>query len=92
MEELSFFEKLVVLYENILDHPLFILLFFVPIILLFLQKKHGKKVFIIAFFLVIFVCRKLILIKNMKLAPIALHSLCSLRLVAYAHYFEIYIK
>ena len=55
MEELSFFEKLVVLYENILDHPLFVLLFFVPIILFFLQKKHGKKVYIFVYFLVIFV-------------------------------------
>ena len=54
MEELTFFEKLVVLYENILDHPLFVLLFFVPIILFFLQKKHGKKVFIVVYFLVIF--------------------------------------
>ena len=54
MEELTFLEKLTVLYENIIDHPLFILLFFVPIILLFLQKKHGKKIFIIAYFLVIF--------------------------------------
>ena len=54
MEELSFFEKLVVLYENILDHPLFVLIFFVPIILFFLQKRHGKKVFIFVYFLVIF--------------------------------------
>ena len=54
MEELTFFEKLVVLYENILDHPLFVLLFFVPIILFFLQKKHGKKVFVAVYFLVIF--------------------------------------
>ena len=53
MEELSFFEKLVVLYENIIDHPLFVLLFFVPIILFLLQKKHGKKVFIIVYFIVI---------------------------------------
>lgn len=55
MEELSFFEKLGVLYENILDHPLFVLIFFVPIILFFLQKRHGKKVFIFVYFLVIFV-------------------------------------
>ena len=55
MEELSFFEKLVVLYENFLSHPLFVLLFLVPIVLLFLQKKHGKKIFVIAYFLVIFV-------------------------------------
>ena len=54
MEELTFLEKIVILYENVIDHPLFVLLFFVPIILIFLQKKHGKKVFIIVYFLVIF--------------------------------------
>ena len=43
MEELTFLEKIVILYENVIDHPLFVLLFFVPIILIFLQKKHGKK-------------------------------------------------
>ena len=55
MEELSFLEKLTVLYDNILDHPLFVLLFFVPIVLLFLQKRHGKKIYIVAYFLVIFI-------------------------------------
>ena len=55
MEELSFYEKVIVLYENILDHPLFILLIFVPIIMFFLHRKHGKKVFVIVYFLVIFI-------------------------------------
>ena len=53
MKELTFTEKLLVLYENLLDHPFFIILFFVPIILFFLQKKHGKKIFIIAYILVV---------------------------------------
>ena len=55
LEELSFFEKLLVLWDNILDHPLFIILFFIPILLFFLQKKHGKNVFIISYFLAIFI-------------------------------------
>lgn len=54
MEKLTFLEKLIVLYENILDHPLFVLIFFIPIILFFLQKKHGKKVYVVVYFLVIF--------------------------------------
>lgn len=54
MEELSFFDKLLVLWDNVLDHPLFIVIFFIPVLLFFLQKRHGKKVFIISYFLVIF--------------------------------------
>ena len=54
MKELSFYEKLVVLFDNIMDHPLFILIFLLPIIMFFLHKKHGKKVFIIVYFLIIF--------------------------------------
>ncbi len=53
MEELSFFDKLKVLFDNILDHPLFTLLFLVPVVLFFLQKKHGKKVYVIVYFLTI---------------------------------------
>lgn len=55
MEELTLFDKLLILWDNILDHPLFIVLFFIPILLFFLQKKHGKKVFIISYFLIIFI-------------------------------------
>lgn len=55
LEELSFFDKLHVLWDNILDHPLFVVIFFIPILLFFLQKRHGKKVFIISYFLAIFI-------------------------------------
>ncbi len=51
MKELSLFDKFGILFSNILEHPLFIVLLFVPIILFFLQKKHGKKVFIIVYFI-----------------------------------------
>ena len=53
MEELSFLDKIKILFDNILAHPLFTLLIFVPIIIYFLQKKHGKKVYIILYLLVI---------------------------------------
>ena len=53
MKELSIFEKFIVLYDNILEHPLFIVILFIPIILFFLQKKHGKKVYIFSYFLII---------------------------------------
>ena len=54
MEELSFLDKLKILVDNVLDHPLFTLLLFVPIVVFFLHRKHGKKVFVIIYFLVIF--------------------------------------
>ena len=54
MEELTLIDKFKILFESILNHPLFIILFFVPIILFFLQKKHGKKVYIIVYFISIF--------------------------------------
>ncbi len=54
MEELSFLDKIKILFDNILAHPLFTLLFFVPLIIYFLQKKHGKRVFIIVYFIIIF--------------------------------------
>lgn len=53
MKELSLFDKFGILFSNILEHPLFIVLLFVPIILFFLQKKHGKKVFITMYFIAI---------------------------------------
>ena len=53
MKELSLFDKFKILFDNILDHPLFIVLLFVPIVIFFLQKKHGKKVYVIVYFLVI---------------------------------------
>ena len=54
MQELSFLDKIKILFDNILAHPLFTLLFFVPLVIYFLQKKHGRKVFIIVYFLIIF--------------------------------------
>ena len=54
MEELSLLDKFGVLFESIFQHPLFIIIFFLPIILFFLQKKHGKKVYIIVYFISIF--------------------------------------
>lgn len=51
MKELSLFDKFGILFDNILDHPLFVVLFFVPIVLFFLRKKHGNKVYIIMYFI-----------------------------------------
>ena len=53
MEELSLLEKFGVLFDNIFQHPLFIILLLVPVIIFLLQKKHGKKVFIFVYLLVI---------------------------------------
>ena len=54
MEELSFLDKIKILFDNILAHPLFMLVIFVPVIIYFLQKKHGKKTYIILYFVIIF--------------------------------------
>lgn len=51
MEEMSLIDKFGVLFDNILNHPLFIIFFFIPIILFFLRKKHGKKVYVIVYFI-----------------------------------------
>ena len=53
MEELSLLEKFGVLFDNILQHPLFIILLLVPAIIFLLQKKHGKKAFVFVYLLVI---------------------------------------
>ena len=53
MEELSLLEKFGVLFDNIFQHPLFIILLLVPVIIFLLQKKHGKKAFIFVYLLVI---------------------------------------
>ena len=53
MEELSLLEKFGVLFDNIFEHPLFIILLLVPVIMFLLQKKHGKKAFIFVYLLVI---------------------------------------
>ena len=53
MEELSLLEKFSVLFDNVFEHPLFIILLLVPAIMFLLQKKHGKKGFIFVYLLVI---------------------------------------
>lgn len=53
MEELSLLEKFGVLFDNIFEHPLFIVLLLVPALIFSLQKKHGKKVFVLVYLLVI---------------------------------------
>ena len=53
MEELSLLDKFKVLFDNILQHPLFIVLLLVPAIIFLLQKKHGTKAFVLVYLLVI---------------------------------------
>lgn len=53
MEELSLLEKFGVLFDNIFQHPLFIVILLVPAIIFLLQKKHGKKAFVFVYLLVI---------------------------------------
>lgn len=53
MEELSLLDKFKVLWDNILQHPLFIVLLLVPAIIFLLQKKHGIKAFVLVYLLVI---------------------------------------
>lgn len=53
LEQLSFFEKLQVLFSNILAHPLFLIILLMPVVLLLLKGKHGKKIFIAVYLLVI---------------------------------------
>lgn len=53
MKQLSFFEKLQVLFSNITNHPFFLILLLIPLIILFLRKKHGKKIFVFVYLAVI---------------------------------------
>ena len=53
MEELSLGEKFKILFDNIFEHPLFIVILLVPAIMFLLQKKHGKKAFVFVYLLVI---------------------------------------
>ena len=53
MEQLSLLDKFKVLFDNILQHPLFIIILLVPAIIFLLQKKHGKKAFVFVYLLVI---------------------------------------
>ncbi len=52
MQQLTFFEKLAILWENILAHPIFILLLLSPVFIFALNKKIHKK-YIIAIYIVI---------------------------------------
>lgn len=49
MEQLTLLEKLQVLGSNILQHPLFLVLLLIPIIIFRSNKKNGKKIFIIIY-------------------------------------------
>lgn len=53
LEELSLLEKFKILFDNIIQHPLFIILLLVPGIIFLLQKKHGKKAFVFVYLLVL---------------------------------------
>ncbi len=53
MEQLSLIDKFKVLFDNIFEHPLFIIILLVPAIIFLLQKKHGKKAFVFVYLLVI---------------------------------------
>ena len=53
MEQLTLTEKFKVLFDNIFQHPLFIVILLVPSIMFLLQKKHGKKAFVLVYLLVI---------------------------------------
>lgn len=53
MEQLSLLDKFKVLFDNIFQHPLFIVILLVPAIIFLLQKKHGKKAFVFVYLLVI---------------------------------------
>lgn len=55
MEELSLLEKFQILFDNIFEHPLFIVILLVPVIMFLLHKKHGKKAFVLVYLLVIIV-------------------------------------
>lgn len=51
MEEMSLIQKFGVLFDNFVKHPLFFVIFIIPIIMFFLSKKHGKKIYIIIYFI-----------------------------------------
>ena len=54
MQQLTFLEKLAILWENILAHPIFILLLLSPVLIFALNKKIHKK-YIIAIYIAIIV-------------------------------------
>ncbi len=55
MEKLSFFEKLGILGQNILAHPIFICLLLLPVLLIFFNKKITKKAIVLVYIAVILV-------------------------------------
>lgn len=55
MEQLSFFEKLGVLFQNILAHPLFVCILLIPVFLIFFNKKITKKTVVLIYIAVLLV-------------------------------------
>lgn len=49
MEQLSFTEKLGILFENILAHPFFICILLLPVLIIFLNKKITKKAIVLIY-------------------------------------------
>ncbi len=49
MEQLSFLEKLEVLYQNILAHPFFICILLLPVFLIIFSKKITKKAIVLVY-------------------------------------------
>ena len=55
MEQLSFFEKLGVLFNNMLAHPFFICILLLPAVLIFLNKKVKKKAVVLIYIVMLVV-------------------------------------
>ncbi len=55
MEQLSFFEKLGVLFQNILAHPFFIFLLLLPVLFIVFNKKVTKKAVVIVYVVVLLI-------------------------------------
>jgi len=55
MEQLSFFEKLGVLFDNIIAHPLFICILLIPVLIIFFNKKITKKAVVLIYIAVLIV-------------------------------------
>lgn len=55
MEQLSFFEKIEVLFQNILAHPIFICILLIPILLIIFNKKITKKAVVLIYIAVLLI-------------------------------------
>ncbi len=55
MESLSFLEKMQVLFQNVLAHPIFILILLLPAFLILFNKKITKKLLVIIYILILLV-------------------------------------